>query len=77
MKLKKQFSEFYTAIRIHRESQNLIDKRKTLQGDVESKFPDEMKKHDIELKKSEIEMFECYHRLLENYVKSKVKAVES
>lgn len=58
MKLKKQFSKFYAAIRIHGESQNLIDKRKTLQADVESKFPDEMKKHDIDLKKSDIKFFD-------------------
>ena len=49
MKLKKQFSDFYDVIRIKEESQKLKDKREILQKDVEQRFPDEMKSHNIEL----------------------------
>lgn len=58
LKLKKQFKDFYDAICIHEESEDLKEKRDILQKDVKDKFPDEMKKHDIDLKKSEIEMFD-------------------
>ena len=58
MKLKKQFSEFYDEIRIKDESQKLKDKREILQKDVEDRFPSEMEKHDIVLKKSDIEIFD-------------------
>ena len=58
MKLKKQFKDFYDEICIHEESEDLKEKRDILQKDIKDKFPDEMKKHDIELKKSEIEMFD-------------------
>lgn len=58
MKLKKQFSKFYDEIRIDKESQNLKDKREILQKDVEDRFPNEMKNHDIGLNKSDIEIFD-------------------
>lgn len=58
MKLKKQFKDFCDEICIHEESEDLKEKRDILQKDIKNKFPDEMKKHDIELKKSEIEMFD-------------------
>lgn len=58
MKLKKQFSDFYDAIRIKEESQKLKEKREILQKDVEQRFPDEMKSHDIKLNKSDIEIFD-------------------
>ena len=58
MKLKKQFKDFYDEICIHEESEDLKEKRDILQKDIKDRFPDEMKKHDIELKKSEIEMFD-------------------
>ena len=58
MKLKKQFKDFYDEICIHEESEDLKEKRDILQKEIKDKFPDEMKKHDIELKKSEIEMFD-------------------
>ena len=58
MKLKKQFKDFYDEICIHEESEDLKEKRDILQKDIKDKFPGEMKKHDIELKKSEIEMFD-------------------
>lgn len=58
MKLKKQFKDFYDEICIHEESEDLKEKRDILQKDIEEKFPEEMKIHDIELKKSDIEMFD-------------------
>lgn len=51
MKLKKQFKDFYDEICIHEESEDLKEKRDTLQKDIEDKFPSEMKDHGIELKK--------------------------
>lgn len=58
MKLKKEFEDFYKCIRIDSETQNLIDKRETLEGEIKDKFPDIMKKHDIELNKSDIRMID-------------------
>ena len=58
MKLKKQFKDFYDEICIHEESEDLKEKRDTLQKDIEDKFPGEMKDHGIELKKSDIEIFD-------------------
>lgn len=58
MKLKKQFKDFYDEICIHEESEDLKEKRDILQKDIKDKFPSEMKKHDIELKKSDIEIFD-------------------
>ena len=49
LKLKKQFKDFYDEICIHEESEDLKEKRDILQKDIKDKFPDEMKKHDIEL----------------------------
>lgn len=63
MKLKKQFSDFYNEIRITSESETLKDKREILQNDIEAKLPAELKKHDIQLNKSDIEIFDqgSYH----------------
>ena len=58
MKLKKEFEDFYKCIRIDSESQNLIEKRATLEGEIKDKFPDIMKKHNIELNKSNIRMID-------------------
>ncbi|HAR76979.1 MAG TPA: hypothetical protein DCR88_00200 [Anaerostipes hadrus] len=58
IKLKKQFKDFYNEICIHEESEDLKEKRDTLQKDIEDKFPNEMKDHGIELKKSDIEIFD-------------------
>jgi len=58
MKLKKQFSDFYDEIRIQGESEQLREKREILQSDIEDKLPDELKKHEIEVKKSDIEIFD-------------------
>lgn len=58
MKLKKQFSEFYDEIMIKNESEPLREKREILQKDIEDKFPDVLASHNIELKKSDIEIFD-------------------
>jgi len=58
MKLKKQFKDFYDEICIHEESEDLKEKRDVLQKDIEDNFPDEMRAHGIELKKSDIEIFD-------------------
>ena len=58
MKLKKQFSDFYKEIKIEEEVEDLRKKREILQNDIETKLPGELKKHGIELKKSEIEIFD-------------------
>ncbi len=72
MKLKKEFEEFYKAIRIDSETQNLIEKRNVLQGDIESKFPEVMKDHNIELKKSDIRMIDQGSYKYNTTIKSKV-----
>lgn len=58
MKLKKQFADFYREIKIDEEVEDLKEKREVLQGDIENKLPNELKKHGIDLKKSEIKIFD-------------------
>lgn len=58
MKLKKEFKDFYTEIRIDKESDVLKEKREVLEGDIKDRYPDILKKHGIELKKSDINMFD-------------------
>lgn len=58
MKLKKQFATFYSDIKIDSEGYALRDKRSVLQRDIEDNFPAEMDNHDIELKKSDIRIFD-------------------
>lgn len=58
MKLKKQFVEFYKEIKIDEEVEDLKKGREVLQKDIENKLPDELKKHGIDLKKSEIKIFD-------------------
>lgn len=58
MKLKKAFAEFYEEIKIGDESEPLIEKRKKLQHDITEKLPNELEENGIELKKTEIEMFD-------------------
>ena len=57
MKLKKQFADFYKEIKIDEEVEDLKEKREVLQGDIENKLPNELKKHGIDLKKSELKNF--------------------
>lgn len=58
MKLKKEFGDFYKCIRIDSETQNLIDKRETLEKEIKDKLPAIMSDHDIDLKKSDIHMID-------------------
>lgn len=58
MKLKKQFADFYEEIRIQEESEDLKSKREILETDIRDKFPGEMESHCIDLKKSNIEIFD-------------------
>lgn len=58
MKLKKEFSDFYKYIRIDSETDVLIDKRKILEDDIKNNLPGKMAEHDIDLKKSDIRMFD-------------------
>lgn len=58
MKLKKEFSDFYKYIRIDSETDVLIEKREILENDIKNNLPDEMAEHEIDLKKSDIRMFD-------------------
>lgn len=58
MKLKKQFEDFYKEITIDTEVEDLIEKREILENDFRNNFPSECEKHDIEVKKSDIEIFD-------------------
>ena len=58
MKLKKEFADFYKHIRIDGEQQTLIQKRITLQGEIEEEFPGIMADHGIKLNKSDIRMID-------------------
>lgn len=58
MKLKEELSDFYKEIRIDKETNALREKRETLQGDIESKLPDILKKYGISITKSDIRMID-------------------
>ena len=60
MKLKKQFAEFYEDIKIDRnqEAATLTEKRKTLQSELEDKLPRILDEHDIEITKSDLDIFD-------------------
>jgi hypothetical protein len=72
MKLKKEFEDFYKCIRIDSETQNLIDKREILEGEIKDKFPTVMKNHNIELNKSNIRMIDQGSYKYNTTIKSKV-----
>lgn len=72
MKLKKEFEDFYKYVRIDSESQNLIDKRNTLEGEIKDKLPNIMSNHDIELKKSDIRMIDQGSYKYNTTIKSEV-----
>lgn len=63
LKLKKQFDEFHDSIRISDEAQDLKEKREILQNDIEKNFPVELEKEDIDVSKTQIEIFDqgSYH----------------
>ena len=54
MKLKKEFSDFYTAIRIDSESHVLKEKREVLEDDIHSNLPSIFSDHGISLNQSDI-----------------------
>lgn len=58
MKLKKEFSDFFSTIRIDSETHALKAKREILQDDIESKFPGILKDHGIDITKSDIRMID-------------------
>ena len=58
MKLKKQFEDFYKEIKIDEEVEDLKEKREILENDIKGKLPTEMAKHEITLKKGDIELFD-------------------
>ena len=72
MKLKKEFSEFYSTIRIDSESKVLQDKREVLQDDIKENLPDELKKNDIDIVKSDIRMIDQGSYKYNTTIKSKV-----
>ena len=58
MKLKKEFSDFYTAIRIDSESHALKEKREVLEDDIRSNLPNIFSDHGISLNQSDIRMID-------------------
>lgn len=58
MKLKKEFSDFYSRIKIDSETNVLRDKRTVLENDIKDKFPNILKEHGIEINKSDIRMID-------------------
>lgn len=58
MKLKKEFKQFFSDIKIDGEINTLILKRKILQSDIENNLPDIMDEHGIALNKSDIHMID-------------------
>ena len=72
MKLKKEFENFYSNIRIDSETPALIDKRGILQDDIKNKLPNIMEDHDIELNKTDIRMIDQGSYKYNTTIKSKV-----
>lgn len=60
MKLKKQFDDFHKEIKIDRdqEAADLTEKRNTLQSDIEKNLPGILSNHGIEIKKSDLDIFD-------------------
>ena len=58
MKLNKEFSDFYSYIRIDSETNALKEKRDVLQKDIEEKFPQILNDHGIDLVKSDIKIID-------------------
>lgn len=58
MKLKKEFSDFYKAIRIDSETNALREKREVLENDIKLKLPGILKDHCIDITKSDIRMID-------------------
>lgn len=58
MKLKKEFSDFYKAIRIDSETHALKEKREILQDDIKANLPSILEEHGISVNKSDIRMID-------------------
>lgn len=58
MKLKKEFSDFYKAIRIDSETNALRDKREILEDDIKSKLPGILEAAGIYITKNDIRMID-------------------
>ena len=56
MKLSKEFTDFYKAIRIDSEAENLKDKREVLEEDIKSKLPGILANHGINITRDDIRM---------------------
>lgn len=72
MKLKKEFADFYSAIRITSETNALMEKREALQYDIELKLPKILAEHDINVAKCDVRMIDQgsykYHTTIKNDV---------
>lgn len=79
MKLKKEFSDFYKAIRIDTETNALKTKREVLQNDIKSKLPGIMADHGITISQSDIRMIDQgsykYHTTIKDDVVDRDVAV--
>lgn len=79
MKLKKEFSDFYSAIKIDSESDQLRDKRKVLEDDIKSKLPGIFQQNGIELNQNDIRMIDQgsykYHTTIKSDVVDRDVAV--
>ena len=58
MKLKKEFADFYAAIRIDSETNALREKREALENDIRSKLPEILDEHGIDIQSSDIRMID-------------------
>lgn len=72
MKLRKEFLEFYSSIKIDEETQTLIEKRGILQTDIETNLPKILSEHEIELFKSDIRMIDQGSYKYNTTIKDKV-----
>ena len=72
MKLKKEFSEFFKAIIIDSETDQLIEKRGILQKDIETKLPEILKEHGITITKKDIRMIDQGSYKYNTTIKSEV-----
>lgn len=79
MKLKKEFSDFYKAIRIDSETDVLKEKREILADDIKSKLPEILGDNNIDVKKGDIKMIDQgsykYHTTIKDDVVDRDVAV--
>ena len=58
MKLKKEFSDFYSYIRIDSETNALIDKKNVLENDIKNNLPSILEDCEIHISKTDIRMID-------------------